>query len=213
MIQRCSNCSRELRDSAKFCPGCGAAQGEGSGLVSGQVRLAESGGAAIELGGTHARTAKVSPAARAEVPTRAATRSVQRADFGQRLGAILFDVLLFLIGLMLATFLLSSFSQKSVVSSNAMLVAFYAVAVGLFALNFVVLAGREGQTIGKRLVGIRIVTEDGEPVTYVNVLLRHCAGYFLSALAGFLGFLWAIWDSKNQGWHDKIAKTIVVLAR
>ena len=137
----------------------------------------------------------------------------ERADFGQRLGAFLFDLLLFLIVLMLATFLLSSYSEKSIVSSNAMLVAFYCVAILLFGFNFILLAGRTGQTIGKRLVGIRIVKEDHAPAGYVNVLLRHCVGYLLSTAGLFLGFIWVIWDPRNQGWHDKIARTIVVLAR
>jgi uncharacterized RDD family membrane protein YckC len=139
--------------------------------------------------------------------------TAEPADFGQRLGAFLFDLLLFLILLMASTFLLSSFSRKSIVSSNAMLLAFYLIAFALYAFNFVLLAGRAGQTIGKRLVGIRIVRENGEPVGFVQVVLRHVVGYALSMLGGFLGFVWVIWDSKYQGWHDKIARTIVVLAR
>lgn len=142
-----------------------------------------------------------------------AAKPAEPADFGQRLGAFLFDLLLFLIFLMAATFVISSFSRKSIVSSNIMLLVFYLVAFVLFVFNFVLLAGRAGQTVGKRLVGIRIVREDGEPVGFGRVFLRHCIGYTLSFLGGFLGFVWAIWDSKQQTWHDKIARTIVVLAR
>lgn len=32
----------------------------------------------------------------------------------------------------------------------------------------------------------------------------------IAGLLGFAGFLWAIWDSENQGWHDKLAGTYVV---
>jgi uncharacterized RDD family membrane protein YckC len=173
------------------------------------MRMTESGEAAIAMG----RPSIASPSARRGATVRVATSRTERADFGQRLGALLFDMLIFMIVLMLATFLLSSFSQKSIVGSNLMLAAFYSVAGVLYVLNFVLLAGREGQTIGKRLVGIRVVTVDGEPVGYGTVLLRHCVGYLLSAIAGFLGFLWAIWDSKHQTWHDKLARTVVVLAR
>ncbi|MCC6743863.1 MAG: RDD family protein [Acidobacteria bacterium] len=137
----------------------------------------------------------------------------ERADFGQRLGAFLFDLLLFLIVLMSATFLLSSYSERSIVSSNAMLVAFYCVAFLLFGFNFILLAGRTGQTVGKRLVGIRIVKVDHAPAGYMSVVLRHVVGYLLSTVGFFLGFVWIVWDSRNQGWHDKIARTIVVLAR
>jgi uncharacterized RDD family membrane protein YckC len=32
----------------------------------------------------------------------------------------------------------------------------------------------------------------------------------LSVMVLFLGFLWMIWDSNKQTWHDKIAGTVVV---
>ncbi len=180
-------------------------------MVDSQMRVAEAGEATLDLGAQPV----AAPPRRAVVAKRSAAPAVptEPADFGQRLGAFLFDLLVFLIVLMLATFALSSFSKKSIVGSNAMLAAFYLVAFALFALNFVILASRGGQTVGKRLVGIRIVRENGDPVGFVGVLLRHCVGYALSTLGAFLGFLWVIWDSKYQGWHDKIARTIVVLAR
>jgi uncharacterized RDD family membrane protein YckC len=155
----------------------------------------------------------VVPRRRHSEPRVAPRGSLEHAAFGQRLGAILFDALIFLIALMLATFVVSAISKRSVVSSNPMLAIFYTVAIVLYALNFVLLPGRSGQTIGKRILGIRIVGEDGSPVGYTTLLLRNCVGYFISAIAAFIGFLWALWDSKRQAWHDKIARTSVVLAR
>jgi uncharacterized RDD family membrane protein YckC len=210
MAQACSNCGKRLGDRSKFCPGCGAPRvsGGATAVVGAPVRMSEGHEAALDIGAVSAPRRRVS--VESASGTAAAT---EPADFGQRLGAFLFDLLLFLIVLMVATFLLSSTSKKSIVGSNAMLAAFYVVALTLFALNFVLLAAHGGQTIGKRLVGIRVVREDGEPVGLVSVLVRHCAGYLLSALGAFLGFLWVVWDPKHQGWHDKIARTIVVLAR
>jgi uncharacterized RDD family membrane protein YckC len=40
-------------------------------------------------------------------------------------------------------------------------------------------------------------------------VLRYI-GYFLSALPLYLGFLWALWDRRHQGFHDKLAGTTVV---
>jgi uncharacterized RDD family membrane protein YckC len=179
------------------------------GAVGAPVSLSENGEAAIDLG----RTPVAASQRRIVVVNAASRAALEPADFGQRLGAFLFDLLLFMIVLMAATFMLSASSKRSIVSSNAMLAAFYGLGFVLFALNFVLLAGRAGQTVGKRLVGIRIVREDGEPIGIVQVLLRHCVGYTLSTLGAFLGFLWVIWDAKHQGWHDKIARTVVVLAR
>lgn len=207
MAQSCRQCGSGLNDRSKFCPKCGA-RVVVTGPLTAPVAVVEPDAPILsELGDAPAATA--APAFGA--PTGAF--EAERADFGQRLGAFLFDLLLLLIVLMAATFALSSYSEKSIVSSNAMLAAFYSVAIALFAFNFVLLAGRTGQTIGKRLVGIRIVRDDYEPAGYVSVVLRHCLGYLVSTAVLFLGFVWVIWDRRNQGWHDKIARTIVVLAR
>jgi len=36
-------------------------------------------------------------------------------------------------------------------------------------------------------------------------------GYFIAFLPVGLGFFWIIWDKRKQGWHDKIAGTVVVI--
>jgi uncharacterized RDD family membrane protein YckC len=43
----------------------------------------------------------------------------------------------------------------------------------------------------------------------LQLIVRFLA-YFVSALPLYLGFLWAGVDRRKQGWHDKIARTIVV---
>lgn len=66
-----------------------------------------------------------------------------------------------------------------------------------------------GQTLGKKLMKIKVVREDGQKLDYATAVVRYL-GYILSALALCLGYLWVLWDEKKQGWHDKIAKTLVV---
>lgn len=68
---------------------------------------------------------------------------------------------------------------------------------------------RGGQTPGKMLLHIRIVTSQGKPITFGRALLRYF-GYVLSTATLYLGFLWIIWDKKKQGFQDKIAGTIVI---
>jgi uncharacterized RDD family membrane protein YckC len=66
-------------------------------------------------------------------------------------------------------------------------------------------------TPGKLLIDSRIVdAETGKPITFKQGILRYL-GYFVSAFGLGLGFLWVIWDERKQGWHDKIAKTVVIL--
>jgi uncharacterized RDD family membrane protein YckC len=42
--------------------------------------------------------------------------------------------------------------------------------------------------------------------------LRY-AGYFVALLPVGLGILWVAFDARKQGWHDKLAKTVVVRGR
>jgi uncharacterized RDD family membrane protein YckC len=54
--------------------------------------------------------------------------------------------------------------------------------------------------------------ETGRNLTATQSLIRYLS-YFLSALPLFMVFIWIIFDKKKQGWHDKIAKTVVVRAK
>ena len=67
-----------------------------------------------------------------------------------------------------------------------------------------------GATPGKVALGVRIVdAATGQPPTVLRLLLRF-VGYFVSAFPLYLGFLWIAVDRRKQGWHDKIARTIVI---
>lgn len=65
-------------------------------------------------------------------------------------------------------------------------------------------------TPGKRLLGCRVVDAASlRPVGWKQALLRFL-GYYVSLLCLGLGFLWILWDKRRQGFHDKIANTLVV---
>jgi uncharacterized RDD family membrane protein YckC len=66
-----------------------------------------------------------------------------------------------------------------------------------------------GQTIGHRLLGLRVVTVQGSPLGLGRAIFRY-VGYWIGVLACGLGFLWVAFDSNKQGWHDKMAGTLVV---
>ncbi len=66
-----------------------------------------------------------------------------------------------------------------------------------------------GFTPGKAVLGLKVVRKGGEKVSFGRSLLRFFA-YWISALPLFLGFLWVLWDPNRQGWHDKIAGTLVL---
>jgi uncharacterized RDD family membrane protein YckC len=146
-------------------------------------------------------------------PTHALVGPFEQAGFGLRYGAWMFDFLITLIAIMTFTFAVTAVSRESVVGSNRDLVIVAGLTMLLFVLNFVVLAGLNGQTAGMRILGVRVVRIDDRPFTIKDAALRHLVGYPLSMAVFFLGFLWMLWDPRQQGWHDKLARTIVVMSR
>ena len=65
-----------------------------------------------------------------------------------------------------------------------------------------------GQTIGKRLMKIKVVRPDGKPPGLATAALRELVGKHIST-AFFLGYIWILGEQR-RGWHDLIAETYVV---
>lgn len=70
------------------------------------------------------------------------------------------------------------------------------------------LVNRKEQTPGKALKHLAVVKLDGTPINGADVVLR-VVGYSLNNIF-MLGWCWAGFDEQRQGWHDKLAKTVVV---
>jgi uncharacterized RDD family membrane protein YckC len=65
-------------------------------------------------------------------------------------------------------------------------------------------------TPGKMVLSLKIVdAETGGPLTMGQTVGRYAA-YYLSMLPLCLGFFWVAFDPKKQGWHDKLAGTVVI---
>lgn len=66
-------------------------------------------------------------------------------------------------------------------------------------------------TPGKLLFGCQVVDARSlQKITPGQAILRYLA-YIISTLPLGLGFLWILWDRRKQGWHDKLAKTVVIM--
>jgi len=66
-----------------------------------------------------------------------------------------------------------------------------------------------GKTLGKHLWRIRIVPASGGRMTLARGALR-CIGYLVACLPARLGLAAILWDANRQGWHDRIAGTVVI---
>ena len=78
---------------------------------------------------------------------------------------------------------------------------------------YVIMTVVYGQTLGKMIVGIKVIPQDGGDNTWGNILFREVVGKALSALILMIGFLMAGFDRKNRALHDRMAGTLVVKVR
>ena len=67
-----------------------------------------------------------------------------------------------------------------------------------------------GATLGMRVLGLRVVdVQTGQNIGIGKGIVRYI-GLIISGLPCYLGYLWAAWDPRKQGWHDKMAGTVVL---
>ena len=138
------------------------------------------------------------------------------ASFGQRVGATIIDFLvigaIYVFGIVVAVMTTPSATFENPEPSPNGLGGLVLVLAWFAALAYpVVLEGRpEGQTLGKKAVGIRVVRKaNGAPLGYPLSSGRFIAR-FVEGFTFGLGLLWAAWDPLHQTFHDKMAGTLVV---
>lgn len=85
----------------------------------------------------------------------------------------------------------------------------FALSFGVRAIYFIYFIGKNGQTPGKKLCKIRVVSADGSPVSYGKATGRFF-GYFLSSLILGIGFFMAAWDEEKRALHDRLCNTRVI---
>ena len=76
-------------------------------------------------------------------------------------------------------------------------------------LYFIFFFSTTGQTVGKAIMGLRVVTTDGKRMGVKRSFIRTLC-YTLSLAPFGLGFLWVLGEDRRRAWHDKIAHTYVL---
>ena len=136
----------------------------------------------------------------AALPVISPVLSCPRAGFWERMGAAFLD--------MVAVGFITGFAHRPLGFMLSFLdgpPVFFIVALAYFAG----LWAWKGTTLGGIVLKLQVVRHDGGPLTFLVALVRGLAAAF-SAVVFFLGFFWIGWDREKQGWHDKIAGTVVV---
>jgi uncharacterized RDD family membrane protein YckC len=91
------------------------------------------------------------------------------------------------------------------IAGSGLLASLIACVYWIFGWTFI------GGTVGKMVMGLRVVGPGGSRVGFWRSL-RRVIGYFVSAFALGLGFLWVIINNRHHDWADKLAGTSVVYA-
>jgi uncharacterized RDD family membrane protein YckC len=66
-----------------------------------------------------------------------------------------------------------------------------------------------GQTLGMRVLNLKVIKTDGSELTYTQAAIRY-VGLIISFAVLAIGVIWVAFDADRQGWHDKIAGTYVI---
>ncbi|MEX0626459.1 MAG: RDD family protein [Chloroflexota bacterium] len=132
------------------------------------------------------------------------------AGFWVRFLAILIDAIV--IGLLSAALIPITGAQITTTTNGVVTVNYaenaYSALIGL--VYFIGFWAWRGQTVGMMPFNMQVVgVADGKKIDLVRGLLRY-VGFIISIIPLFLGLIWAAFDSRKQGWHDKIASTVVI---
>ena len=136
------------------------------------------------------------------------------AGFGIRLAAYLLDALI--LGLVTTVILVpvgllaAMLAQRNQGAVIALSVAGWLLVIAVSLAYILIPWARSGATLGKKILSLKIVREDGvEPLGYGKAALR-LLGYMISGMTLYIGFIMVAFTEGNKGLHDMIAGTRVL---
>jgi len=134
--------------------------------------------------------------------------SVEYAGFWIRFLASVLDSVLLL--MVLVPLLLMFYGPGVLFVSESPGLAYDVINYALPIIAVVIFWQYRAATPGKMIMDIYIVDADTlRQPSFGRLILRYL-GYYVSMIPLFLGFFWIGWDKRKQGFHDKIAKTLVI---
>lgn len=138
-----------------------------------------------------------------------------RASWWARAGASIIDALI-LVAVGIAVGIVAALAGASGNGSTIAIYGFVFVATIFYSPWLMAREGdANGQTVGKRAMGIRVVHAEGGPMTFSRGMMRDGVGKLVLGIIPFYTFvdvLVPLSDARKQAIHDKVGKTFVVLA-
>ena len=142
------------------------------------------------------------------------------ADLGQRIIAAIVDgvIISVAIGLAVMTLVTTGLAEFPVYSAGSMSFelwrtirpVMWVAASSIPLLYYVYLEGASGQTLGKRVVHVRVMRASGEPCGYLAAFLRNILRFIDNFFFGLVGVVLIVSTDKRQRIGDFVAGTIVV---
>jgi uncharacterized RDD family membrane protein YckC len=145
---------------------------------------------------------------------RSGTQAVAYGGFWIRLVAYIIDAIVLSVAVgVLASIFGISLMPTDVESYDPALNILNLVSFVIGWLYFALLESSErGATLGKMALGLRVVTSDGQRLSFMNATGRYFAK-IISAIILFIGFIMIGFTDKKRGLHDMIAGTLVIKVR
>lgn len=123
--------------------------------------------------------------------------------FLRRLAIVVYDFLLLIAVLFLATALLLPFNAGEAFTREQIFYPVYLLLVSFVFYGWFWTHG--GQTLGLRAWKTKVLTFEQQPITWLQAFVR-----FVTALASCgLGLLWVLLDKRQRSWHDYLSRTAV----
>ncbi len=154
------------------------------------------------------------------------------ASWGSRVAAWFIDWLILLIPVVILFFVVvagawgisgdDDFSTGAAIGATILYMLLISVVILLYAPLLMMRQGaRNGQTLGKQMIGIRVVRDSGESMSFgwaalrevvVKGLLVGIASSIIPFVPWLLDNFWPLWDDENRALHDMVVATHVVRA-
>ncbi len=141
------------------------------------------------------------------------TPSTPTAGLLRRLAALVYDSLLLLALWFVSAALVLAASGGLLSQPERPLWLLYLLRTSLLLVTFLFWAGfwtHGGQTLGMRAWRLKLVDEDGGPISWQQAA-RRCLAAVLSLAALGLGYLWILIDPQRRAWHDRLSGTRIIV--
>ncbi len=91
-------------------------------------------------------------------------------------------------------------------------VVYLLFAIGWFVYNWIVRQGSTGQTVGKKVLGITVLSASTQQPIGGGLTFARQLAHILDSIPCLLGYLWPLWDKENRTFADMIMSTRVYQA-